>query len=508
VSTSLDQKFTADASQIEAVFEKMKRHNQDLLTQLQKIKQETKQGHDQANKGEQERGSWLKGNISDLGKMALGYFSIQSAIGYVSQAFDHMIERQKKSAEQQKEINDLILDAAGTSGNMLEADRYKRFAGIASRTGLSDEKTATVVLSEISRATQFSSMETREKLATSVLGAAPLMSSDHLGKTAMMAGELNDIFGAKYKGRESDIADLAIAAKQLGGADWDKIASPFALKSLTSVVASGAMGPEEGLGMMISGFASNQNSRLMESLDDALNKHIPKIEQPKTWEDRLNNKLAKMSPVQRLAQIDADREKGDKGAGKFLLGGNAVNYYAAKGDLAPIMAELNAAAAPGDYIAAQLNKVAGSPVFQQRAAEVRADALKSKVLSENEIRSQAIERATKFANDQIEKQNPLGPNWLYTYSEGSNTVRSAFTAEENIPERLVPKTAGIPADERAAFIAEQRELITQQLQAAKAMKDAAEAMKPNWLRDMMREMMGQGAAPANPIDVRARGESR
>lgn len=502
MSTSLDQKFTADAAQVEAVFEKMKRHNQDLLTQLQKLKTETKQGHDQATAGESQVSGWLKSNIYNIGEMALGYFSVQEAIGRVTQAFEHYLVRQQKAIEQQKEINDLALDAAGTSGNILEADEYKKFGAVAARARLSNEKTATSVITEISKATQFSPLDQRKALATAVLGAAPLMTDESLIKMGVIAGELTDIMGPKYKDRQGDVADVTLAAKQLGGADWDKIASPFALKSLTSVTASGAMSPETGLAMMISGFASNQNSKLMESLDDALNKHIPYIATPKNFQERLSNKLSKMTPVQRLEQIDADKDKGDKGAGKFLLGGNATNYYAAKNDLAPILAEIERAAAPGDYVAEKRRKVEGSAVFQQRAAEVRASALQSEALSQNEIRAQAIKRLTDFINNQVEKENPGSPwNYFRSTSEGAIGRMATGTSEPYIAETILdprrgPMGNGISPEVREKYIQEDRELVQQQMKAAKAMEEAAAELKRS------------KAAPANPIDVKARGESR
>jgi hypothetical protein len=501
MSTSLDQKFTADAAQVEAVFEKMKRHNQDLLTQLQKLKTETKQGHDQANKGEKDRSSFLQGTIGDVTKLVAGYFSVNAAVGMITKSFQHAAEQMEKANKQAEDINNKVIAAGVATRDLQNADRIKAFAQTAAAQGLATQDDALTIYREASQAHPGASFERKQQIAMALLPQRAILNDDELGDYAKVAGKNAKLFGDGTAA--SEIADITLAMREMAGMRFNELKDRDFDKGAYKLGASGAMSKEEGLAFAVSAVVNNQEAGIIERFANKIfdtmdTKQLqPGMTAAQRRETRLENQYAKMTPAQRYEAL-----KSDDSMARAVLDSDYLNFKQLQQDVPRITANLQAAAAPGDYSGARLKEAGTQAVVQERMARNRLAAQGSDAIGEQEIRAQAIARAVQFVNQSVDKNDPIGPDWAYKINAAQLDYQTFNLAPQDIAEKALTKSlgTGLTQEQQDAFIAQERDLITKQLEAAKAMKDAADALKST--PDAAK------AVPAKPLDIRSNREGR
>lgn len=523
MSTSLDQKFTADASQIEAVFEKMKRHNQDLLTQLQKLKQEQKQGHDQAVAGESKVNSWLKSNIVDIGKMAAGYFTVQSAISLVSQSYNAWIEQLDKTAEKVKKVNDLVVSAAISTGDVKNANQIEAYTRRAESKQLATGPMAAEVYTGVSRSMSLDApFERKIKLSEELLKYLPIIAEGEHQDMAALAGKIDRSFGGKKS--PGEVMDLALAIRQRAGPRFNEVKDRDFSKGIFGLINTGAETPEQAFAFGITAMNAEQEAGSLERAPDNLRRVIPykrpTAGQRLTPEDRINNRLSKLNPADRWKLV-----KSDDAVAKVFFGPDYDNWVQINNDLPASRALAAQALAPGSYADSLLGTAMTQGSVRERASRIKGDARGGEALNTNDIYSIARQKHVKFVEDMNKKYDPAGPDFSNVGAPGLSLDAYSNNATGNQPglKRILHKEitgySWIPYEEKQKYLEDQNLTIDAQYEAKREREipgyaDQKAAMKllvgkiENLIDVLMKNSGLSKATPATPLDVRARGETR
>jgi hypothetical protein len=477
--------FTSDIKRVEADMQRMSAMNRQLMQELRQMRQETKQNKDAGN-------NWLGDQISSVKKLAGGYLTVQAALAFVNRTTEHWKQSLEAANKQATEINDKVIAAATATGDIINADRIKAFTQRAAIQGYATQADAATMYQQSSMGNPGATIARKEAIAGALLPQRALLSDEELGDYSKIAGKNAKLFGDAMPA--SEIADITLAMRAMAGMRFNELKDRDFDKGAYKLSASGAMSKEEGLAFAVSAVVNNQEAGIIERFANKIFDQKDKVQitpgmtAQQRKNARLENQYAAMSPADRYNAL-----RTDDAMARAVLDSDYLNFKQLSQDVERITGELKKASAPGDYSGGKIAEAKTQAVVQERVQRTKIEALKSEAMSESEIRAGAIKRSTEFINAAIERNNPIGPDWLYQYSETANATRAAGAAPEDIADTLVKygvaTGTGLTKQERDEFVARERELVTKQLEAARAMKEAAEAMK------------GNGAAPARPLNV-------
>lgn len=424
MSSALDMKFTGDAAQIERTFEKMKKMQQELLTLSQRIGQESRSQANQDKSNYDMVAAAQEGVIGGLGKMAAGYLTVNQLVNVLSKSYEHMMQKQQEASKQAIETNELVIKAAGSTGDLLNADKIKQFAEDAARNKLSDQNTALAVYDKISRAVPEADFERKRDLSNKVLPQLPTLSKEETPAYAEFVGNL-----AGYYGKDKTADQIVALANQIRATVGDKLENLNSDKlqlALNKLSASGAFSKDEAVAEIVSRTLADLPAGTAGDLADKLTEKqqtkMPSASSPLSMDDRRRNRFYKVNdPRQRLEMLRNDPE-----LAKAVLGDAATGMQFSREQQDRVKSNITT----GQQDAVKFNRDTLQDAMQQkvvadRAARIGIEAGQGEATAKGADRATVIKNATEFYNQQVEKSDMnFFMKWFYTKSQSETDLES------------------------------------------------------------------------------------
>lgn len=428
MSSSLDMKFTGDAAQIERTFEKMKKMQQDLLTLSQRISQESRATANQEKNNLDQMKSSQDGVIAGLEKIALSYYTVNQAVQAITESYKMMVQKQREAAKHAIETNELVLKAAGSTGDLKNADKISQYAEDAANKRLAPKNISMGVYEKIARAAPELDFEKKIALSQSVLPQLPTLSNEETPVFAELVGNLGG-----YYGKDKTADQIVALAKQVRTAAGDKLPNLNADKlqlGMNKLVESGAFTKDEALAQAVSTALADLPAGTLGDLADKLTQKgeikKPTASSPLSLDDRRRNAIARVNdPRQRLEMLRRDPE-----LARAYLGDAAVGLQFATNNLAQLDGKITAGQNDATaFNKKQIDEALKQEVVSQKKAELGRLAGQDTAKSVNEKTGTINTRFADFYNEQLEKNLPGILNAPRRYAKSLDPGTPLFNAE-------------------------------------------------------------------------------
>lgn len=378
--------------------QRLEEQNAKLLQQNRQLAQQTRQSSQQAVGG-------FGDQVRSLSTIALGYLSIDRAIGQVQLMQREHNEQITSLADRWKEVARNRSAAISSAGDWPNAGRVDQFVDAAA----ADRMTAQGAYSGVSGGAPAASLDRRFQLSEQALRASTLV--ENVESFGRLLGQISNSFEGL---QAEDAADLALSLNQRAGANAGKLTSDSYLRSVKSLMASGAVSsPEEGFAYGLAAMDANLEPSFIERLSAAVGgSYKPRAVAygtPSVGIDRAYNRFAHAGESDRLQML-----LGDPTVAEAILGKEgAAQSRLLRRDRIDSYAQGLSSDIAGDFVGTMLDQQGATPSGRTALATKELKTIQDRQARDLEFQSARIKRALEFEEKGIERANPLGPNWAW-----------------------------------------------------------------------------------------------
>ncbi len=217
----------------------------------------------QAKEQHHESHGWMQEQVLDIGRMAIGYLTVEKGIEKVIELYQDWQEELHKTGEAHEQFTSGLMRELAKAGDLANATHIEHFLGnikgVTRQQGLA-------AFAGVRGAIPFESLERREQLTKAATGMAPIFGKDYgaMQEFGTGVGAVAKLTPGKDAG---DVADITAKLQSVMGDDFGEIGGDKMQRGIDSLIKAG-MSPEDAFGVVVT---AKRNSSKKGTVDKIFN---------------------------------------------------------------------------------------------------------------------------------------------------------------------------------------------------------------------------------------------